>query len=152
MGLGSGPYVDVLQDSEHEQFKHFVKTLNHFYISEKALWERDYAPDGFEGIDFEDTDDGLVLFGRKGEEEEALIMVCNFRPEAHEGYRIGVKEPAQYREVFNSDCSEFGGSGVINESAQTAEEWSCQNQPYSITVTIPPLAAVIFKTPNGRMR
>lgn len=136
---------DVLQDHEHEQFQHFVKTWNHFYISEKALWELDYAPDGFEGIDVEDKADGLVLFGRKGEEDEALIMVCNFRPETHEGYRIGVKEPAQYSEVLNSDHSDFGGSGVVNESARTAEEWSCQNQPYSITVTIPPLAAVIFK-------
>ncbi|MEC0268761.1 1,4-alpha-glucan branching protein GlgB [Paenibacillus anseongense] len=136
---------DVLQDCEHQQFQHYVKSLNHFYISEKALWERDYAPEGFEGIDFEDTADGLVLFGRKGEEKEDLLMVCNFKPETHEGYRIGVKELGQYQEVFNSDRPEFGGSGVMNEPAQTAEEWSCQNQPYSIQVTIPPLAAVIFK-------
>lgn len=136
---------DVLQDREHEQFQKFVKAMNHFYISEKALWELDYAPEGFEEIDFEDTDDGLVMFRRKGEEDEALIMVCNFKPETHEGYRIGVKELAQYREVFNSDHLDFGGSGVINESARTAEEWSCQDQPYSITVTIPPLAAVIFQ-------
>ena len=136
---------DVLQDRKHQQFQHFVQSLNHFYRSEKALWERDYEPDGFEGIDFEDKADGLVLFGRKGEEKEALLMVCNFKPETHEGYRIGVKELGQYEEVFNSDRQEFGGSGVMNEPAQTAEEWSCQNQPYSIQVTIPPLAAVIFK-------
>lgn len=136
----------LLQDQAHSRFQQYTMALNHFYIAEKALWERDFDPDGFEGAGFEDTSDGLVLFTRKGEtEENSLVIICNFKPDKHEGYRIGVSKPGQYQEVFNSDRHEFGGSGVVNTPEMTAEEWSCQNRPYSLVVTIPPMAAVMFK-------
>ncbi|MDD9271006.1 1,4-alpha-glucan branching protein GlgB [Paenibacillus sp. GCM10023248] len=137
---------ELLKDPAHEQLRQYTAALNHFYISEKALWEQDFDPSGFEDADLEGASDGLVQFTRQGkDDEESLMVVCNFRPEPHEGYRIGVAKPARYQEVFNSDRHEYGGSGVMNAPVLIAEEWSCQNRPYSIAVTIPPLAAVMFK-------
>ncbi|MEC0225932.1 1,4-alpha-glucan branching protein GlgB [Paenibacillus alba] len=141
---------NLLEFEEHQQFESFVKTMNHFYKAEKALWELDYDPSGFEAIGAEDKSDGLVMFIRKAENtDEHLVIVCNFKTEAHENYRLGVMKQGTYQEVFNSDKPEFGGSGVGNESHLIAEEFACQDRPYSITIHIPPLAAVIFKyTPS----
>ncbi|NOU91571.1 1,4-alpha-glucan branching protein GlgB [Paenibacillus sp. LMG 31460] len=137
---------DLLKFEEHQQFEHFVKNMNHFYIAERALWELDYEPSGFEPINAEDKSDGLVSFIRNAEnDDEHLVIMCNFKPEAHEGYRLGVMRPGRYQEVFNSDKQEYGGSGVTNDSTLVSEEWTCQDCPYSITVTIPPLAAIVLK-------
>ncbi|NRF92185.1 1,4-alpha-glucan branching protein GlgB [Paenibacillus frigoriresistens] len=137
---------DLLEFEEHQQFEHFVKMMNHFYIAERALWELDYEPSGFEPIHAEDKSDGLVTFVRKAENgDEQLVILCNFKPEAHEGYRLGVMRPGRYQEVFNSDRQEFGGSGVTNENTLVSEEWTCQDCSHSITVSIPPLAAIVLK-------
>ncbi|NOU73159.1 1,4-alpha-glucan branching protein GlgB [Paenibacillus sp. LMG 31458] len=137
---------DLLKFEEHQQFEHFVKNMNHFYIAERALWELDYEPSGFEPINAEDKSDGLVSFIRKAENsDEQLVILCNFKPEAHEGYRLGVMRPGRYQEVFNSDKQEYGGSGVTNDSTLVSEEWTCQDCPHSLTISIPPLAAIVLK-------
>ncbi|MNQ91082.1 1,4-alpha-glucan branching enzyme GlgB [compost metagenome] len=138
---------DLLSYEEHGQFAHFVTQMNHFYMAKKALWKQDYKPTGYEWIETEDQSDGLVTFYRKSgdEDNEQLVIVCNFRSVAHEGYRLGISMPGRYREVFNSDNPEFGGSGVSNEGELNTEEWFCQNRPNSMVVNIPPLAAVIFE-------
>ncbi|WP_261303764.1 1,4-alpha-glucan branching protein GlgB [Paenibacillus andongensis] len=137
---------DLLKFEEHQQFEHFVKTMNHFYIAERALWELDYEPSGFEPINAEDKSDGLVSFIRNSENgDEQLVILCNFKTEVHEGYRLGLMRPGRYQEVFNSDRQEFGGSGVTNDNTLVTEEWTCQDCPHSITVSIPPLAAIVLK-------
>ncbi|MDR6554302.1 1,4-alpha-glucan branching protein GlgB [Paenibacillus qinlingensis] len=137
----------LLDYEEHQQFAHFVTQMNHFYKSKPALWKQDYKPLGFEWIGTDDQSDGIVTFYRKtgDEENEQLVIVCNFKSVAQEGYRLGISMPGRYREIFNSDNSEFGGSGVGNASELNTEEWFCQNRPNSMVVNMPPLAAVIFE-------
>ena len=74
-----------------------------------------------------------------------LIVVCNFTPEVHLGYRIGVPELGEYQEVFNSDWEQFGGSGQQNCDQLKAENVNWQNKPYSLVLTIPPLATIYLK-------
>ncbi|MCD1261213.1 1,4-alpha-glucan branching protein GlgB [Paenibacillus athensensis] len=137
---------ELLNYEEHRQFQTFVQEVNRFYLAEKALWEMDHDPAGFEPIGADDTSDGLVQFVRKAADgEEFLIIVCNFRSQPREGYRLGVNEPGTYYEAFNSDGPAFGGTGVCNEGPLEAEEWHCQGRPYSVSLTIPPLGAVMLK-------
>ena len=77
--------------------------------------------------------------------KDHLVVVANFTPVVHEGYRVGVPEQCLYREVLNSDSEHYFGSNVGNGLGLPAQPQKWQSQPYSIEVTLPPLAIVILK-------
>lgn len=57
-------------------------------------------------------------------------------------YRLGV-----WREVFNSDAQDYGGRGHGNFGGVEAVPIPEHGRPYSLTLTIPPLAIVFFRGP-----
>ena len=130
----------------HRKMWDYVRELNHFYLENPCLWENDHNWDGFHWIDPNDTNQSVLSFLRKGKrEEEFLIAVINFTPVPRQDYRIGVPRAGKYTEVFNSDAARFGGSGVHNEGMMDVEgtPWHCFEQ--SISIAIPPLAAIYLK-------
>ncbi|MFC5448176.1 1,4-alpha-glucan branching protein GlgB [Paenibacillus aestuarii] len=130
----------------HRKMHQYVKQLNHFYLQEPALWELDHHPDGFEWINPHDETQSVVTFMRKGKKpEDDLILICNFTPVVHPDYRIGVPRPGKYKEVFNSDSTEFGGSGQGNPVPRSSDPKPWHRMPYSLALCIPPLAAVYIK-------
>jgi len=50
-----------------------------------------------------------------------------------------------YKEIFNSDDTKYGGSGVINKGIINADAKPWDSQPYSIGMKVPPLAVSILK-------
>jgi 1,4-alpha-glucan branching enzyme len=58
---------------------------------------------------------------------------------------MGVPREGWYREVLNSDASIYGGSNIGNAGGIQAEPVPWNGQPYSLIVTLPPLAGVFFK-------
>ncbi|KAF0142466.1 MAG: glgB, partial [Rhodospirillaceae bacterium] len=50
-----------------------------------------------------------------------------------------------YQEIFNSDAAVYGGSNAGNAGAVLAEPVPMHEQQYSVSLTMPPLGAVIFK-------
>ncbi|MBQ9496936.1 MAG: 1,4-alpha-glucan branching protein GlgB [Selenomonadaceae bacterium] len=136
----------VEQYKKHTQMLEYSRALNKFYRENKSLWQVDFDWNGFQWIDCNDNDNSIVSFIRKAEDSsEYLIAVCNFTPNAHEGYRIGVPDKGSYVEVFNSDAEEFGGSGIKNSSVLLTEEIPYHNRSHSITLTVPPLATIYLK-------
>ena len=87
----------------------------------------------------------MVSFIRKDEDGDFIIAICNFTPEVRQGYRFGVPKAGVYREVFNSDAGEFGGSNVLNDYDIETEEMTWQNRQHSILVTVPPLATIYLE-------
>ncbi|MBR3498026.1 MAG: 1,4-alpha-glucan branching protein GlgB [Selenomonadaceae bacterium] len=136
----------VEQYKKHTQMLEYSRALNKFYRENKSLWQVDFDWNGFQWIDCNDNDNSIVSFIRKAEDSsDYLIAVCNFTPNAHEGYRIGVPDKGSYVEVFNSDAEEFGGSGIKNSSVLLTEEIPYHNRSHSITLTVPPLATIYLK-------
>lgn len=136
----------VEQYEKHTQLQEYSRALNKFYRDNKSLWQVDFDWNGFQWIDCNDNDNSIVSFIRKAEDsDDYLIAICNFTPNAHEGYRIGVPDKGSYVEVFNSDAEEFGGSGITNSGALLTEEIPYHNRNHSITLTIPPLATIYLK-------
>ncbi|MBE9189052.1 1,4-alpha-glucan branching enzyme [Gloeocapsopsis crepidinum LEGE 06123] len=136
----------LLQYEPHQQLKRFMKDLNHLYCTESALYTQDFGQAGFEWIDCSDNRHSVVSFIRRGKEpEDFVIAVCNFTPQPHSHYRIGVPEFGFYTEVFNSDAREYGGSNMGNLGGKWSEEWSYHNHPYSIDLCLPPLGVFILK-------
>jgi len=130
----------------HAKMKNYVKQLNHFYLNEPGLWELDHEQEGFHWIDPHNNQQSIIVFMRKGKKsDDYVISICNFTPEYYPNYKIGVPEPGTYREVFNSDLEEYGGSGKVNRGSLFADKSCWHNQPCHLEIEIPPLTTVILK-------
>jgi 1,4-alpha-glucan branching enzyme len=137
----------LLDYPPHSGLKHWVEDLNLFYRKQPALYELDFEQAGFEWIDCNDVEHSVVSLMRKGRSpDDFLVAVCNFTPTTHFNYRIGVPQPGFWRELLNSDASEYGGSGQGNLGEVEAAPISLHSRPYSLTITLPPLAIVFFKS------
>jgi 1,4-alpha-glucan branching enzyme len=73
------------------------------------------------------------------------VVVCNFTPQPHSHYRVGVPHPGFYQEIFNSDAGKYGGSNMGNLGGKWSEEWSYHSRPYSIDLCLPPLGVLVLK-------
>ncbi len=130
----------------HKETLLFFKQLNHFYTTNKALWECDYEQSGFEWIDADNSEQSILSFIRHGKDpKDSLIFVLNFTPMVYYDYHLGVPKAGNYQEVFNSDSMEFGGSGqVIEDKIHTLGE-GVHGFGQKISIKIPPQAAIVFK-------
>ncbi|MFC1976673.1 1,4-alpha-glucan branching protein GlgB [Chloroflexota bacterium] len=136
----------LLQYPLHSGLQRWVSDLNHLYRSQPALYQVDFDQAGFEWIDCNDVEHSVVSLMRQGRSpDDSVIVVCNFTPLTHFNYRIGVPQGEFWREVLNSDATEYGGSGQGNMGGVEAAPIPLHGRPYSITFTLPPLAAVFFK-------
>jgi 1,4-alpha-glucan branching enzyme len=125
----------------------FLKDLNQLYVNEPALYELDFSYDGFQWIDFMDSDNSVISFMRKGRnaEKECLVFVCNFTPVYRENYRVGVPRKAFYKEVINSDSENYWGSNKGNLGGLWSDEVPWHGFPHSLNMNLPPLSTSIFK-------
>ncbi|MBW4467938.1 MAG: 1,4-alpha-glucan branching protein GlgB [Pegethrix bostrychoides GSE-TBD4-15B] len=137
----------LLNSEPHRKLNYFMSRLNALYRSEPALYTQDFSFDGFEWIDCSDNRHSVVAFLRRAKDDpkEFIVTVCNFTPQPHSHYRVGVPEFGFYSELLNSDSREFGGSNMGNLGGKWAEEWSLHNQPYSIDLCLPPLGVLVLK-------
>jgi 1,4-alpha-glucan branching enzyme len=137
---------DLLQYHSHKTLKKFFTDLNGIYKSEPALYTQDFEEAGFQWIDCSDNRHSVVAFIRRGTNpEEFVITVCNFTPQPHSHYRVGVPELGFYTEIFNSDARQYGGSNMGNLGGKWTDEWSFHEQPYSLDLCLPPLGVLILK-------
>jgi 1,4-alpha-glucan branching enzyme len=136
----------LLQFDEHRSVRRYVQDLNRLYRSQPALYEIDFAPSGFEWIDFHDWEQSIVCFLRRAKDsDDFVVFACNFTPEPRRGYRVGVPAGGFYRELLNSDSAHYGGSNLGNGGGVEAELISWHGRPYSVALTLPPLAVVVLK-------
>ena len=135
----------VLKERFHAGVQRWVKDLNHLYQREPALHERDFSPDGFEWVDFSDRTNTALFFLRKaGSRDDLILAGFNFTPVPRHNYRVGVPRGGYWKELLNSDAEAYGGSGLGNYGGAEAAPVEWHNRPYSLTITLPPLAAVFF--------
>jgi 1,4-alpha-glucan branching enzyme len=136
----------VLQYPNHQGMQQTVQALNKLYRGEPALYERSFESSGFEWIDGGNAQHSVLVYARKGNDyHDELIVILNMTPVTRSNYRIGVPQPGAWKEIYNSDDKAFWGSGVSNPAPVQAESIYWQGKPNSINVTLPPLAAVVFK-------
>lgn len=136
---------ELTGQDDHRQMQEYVRALNKFYREHPAMYELDHDPQGFTWINAIEAEKNLLVFTRNTEKrEDMLLVVCNFSPLVYEKYKIGVPYPGKYKEIFNSDRAEFGGSGVVNPRLKQSKKEECDDRPDSITVKVPPMGVSIF--------
>jgi len=133
----------LLDDPTHKGIQTLVRDLNLTYRDRQALHQLDCSPDGFEWIEANDSDNSVIAFVRYALDRSApIVVVSSFTPVPRPGYRIGVPESGWYREVINTDYAGYAGSGVGNGPGIEAEAVPWHGRPFSICLTLPPLATL----------
>src|SRR5581483_796235 len=137
----------LLQYAPHEGLKRWVGDLNRIYRSEPALYEYDCDPAGFEWIDCNDAEGSTLSLMRRGKSTNDIILIaCNYTPVPRLNYRVGAPRGGWWREILNSDSGFYNGSGLGNGGGVEASSDPIHGRPNSLTITLPPLAVVYFKS------
>ncbi len=136
----------LLDDNFHKGIQTTIKDLNKLYSSTKALSDFDFEQEGFEWIDYQDAQQSVMTYIRRGKKpEDYVVVACNFTPNPRDLYPIGVPEQTEFKQIFNSDAKKYGGSGYCDK--EEVASW-CENyngRDFMMRVTLPPLSTVIFK-------
>lgn len=139
----------LLEHAPHQGLRHWVQDLNRIYRQEPALYQRDFSNDGFEWVDVHDWESSIVSYLRKGSDpNDAILVVCNFTPVPRANYRVGVPHGGYWRELLNSDAPHYGGSGQGNLGGVDATPVGAHGRYHSLTLLLPPLSVLVFKSTN----
>ena len=136
----------VLEYPLHQGVQSLVRDLNTLYHADTSLHSQDFDWQGFEWIDCHDAPNSVLIYQRKAAVGDGHVVVAlNFTPVPRQDYRIGVPQAGAYREVFNSDHTAFGGSGLVcGEVPLITESMAWMNREQSVVVTLPPLGGIIL--------
>ena len=136
----------LLRHAEHDGIRRWVATLNRLHAAEPALHELDHDDAGFFWISCDDADHGVLAMVRRSRDwSDDLVIVFNFTPVAHEGYRIGMPHGGAWDLVTSSDDREFGGSGYPVPSRIEADGVAWHSQDQSALVNAVPLGMVMYR-------
>ena len=132
-------------DPMHAGMRRWVADLNALYRRSPALHERDAEAGGFEWVEGGDREGSTLAFLRRGRRDvDVALIACNFTPVPRFGVRLGVPRSGAWIEALNGDAAVYGGSGVGNLGRVAAEDRHSHGRPWSVSLTLPPLACVVF--------
>ncbi|MGK0552953.1 1,4-alpha-glucan branching protein GlgB [Macrococcus capreoli] len=134
----------------HDGLRTFIRDVNQLYLREKALFELDYDPKGFQWIDADNHEQRILSYIRRAADGTELVIVLNFSPEVYYDFKVGVTHPGKYRELFNSDAKQYGGSNQIISKYLFSQPHPMHGLSHSIQGKIPPLGFVIYKKVKER--
>ena len=136
--LDSGPF--------HAGTQKLVADLNHVYRSTPALWEGDYAMEGFYWVDCSDFESSILSFVRQTKDgSDKVMVILNLTPVLREPYRVGLPQAGRWAEVLNSDAGIYGGSNAGNASGVTTEPVKSHGHPQSALFALPPMSVIAFR-------
>jgi 1,4-alpha-glucan branching enzyme len=142
----------LAEEALHRGVMDLVADLNREYRDVPALHHWDADARGFEWVDASDSEQSVLVFLRKGPApSDRVIVACNFTPLVRRNYRVGVDTPGAWREVLNSDATEYGGSGVGNWGRVETTPVPWHGRSLSINLTLPPLGVLYLVPEEGRV-
>jgi len=136
----------LLAEHNNAGMKEYMQDLLKLYRSHPCMYRIDDSWDGFEWMNADDADHSTFSFVRKDETgKKNLLFVTNMTPMRWENYMIPVPKAKKYKLALNSDEKKYGGWGSEVPKEITAAKKPCVNQPYSITLDLPPYTAVVYE-------
>ncbi len=136
----------ALEHPLHLGVQRLIGDLNRLYRHEPALHRLDCDGQGFRWVVVDDRSNSVYAYIRQADTDAATVVaVCNFTPVPRERYRIGVPHGGAWREILNTDAEIYGGSNLGNGGWVQAEQQPAHAQPYSLQLTLPPLATVLLR-------
>ena len=143
--ISEGIHWGLLDNNFNKGIQKEIADLNNLYKKYPALYRKQFEDGGFEWCEINDYQNSVLSYFRKGnEEDEPILVLCNFTPEVRKGYRVGVHRKGEWKEIFNSDDKKYSGSGVSNGKVKTDDiHWHGKN--HSLSLTLPPLSVIVLK-------
>ncbi|WP_158633609.1 1,4-alpha-glucan branching protein GlgB [Tautonia sociabilis] len=136
---------ELLDLPAHFGLRRWVRDLTAFCRAEPAVFRLQDDPRGFEWVDHQGADRGVISFLRRGpRSRQVVLFVFNFLDEPRVDERVGVPLPGRWAERLNSDSAYYGGGNIGNLGGVQAQEIPWQRQPYSVVLTLPPLAMLVL--------
>jgi len=134
---------ELLDEPRHRGVQQLLRDLNHLLVGEPALHAWDGDPRGFRWAIGDDAGNSVFAWLRFAEGARPALVVSNLTPHPLHDYRIGVPREGRWELAINTDDVRYGGSGVGQGEAH-AEPVPVHGQPYSLALTLPPLATIIY--------
>jgi len=129
----------------HAGVQRLVRDLNRLYRETPALHVNDCRPEGFEWIEADAAEDSVYAWVRKGRAGDPMVvLVANMTP-VERTWRLGLPAPGRWDEVLNTDAAIYGGGDLGNLGGVLAEDVPWHGRAQSAVVTLPPLAAILFR-------
>jgi 1,4-alpha-glucan branching enzyme len=136
---------ELLEFDKHKGIQSLHKRLNWLYLNTPALYELDTEADGFNWIDHDNAEQSVLSFVRySADNNQKAYVIINFTPIPRDNFRLGVEDGGEYKVLVNTDDPEFWGSGYSTQVLYCTEQTEWNHRPYSISVSLPPLAALIM--------
>ena len=136
----------LLAEPEHQYIQNWYRDLLHLYKKNKAMYELDTDPEGFEWINANDGFRSIYSFVRHSKDKKKnLLFVCNFTPMERPDYRVGVQRRKQHKLVLNSDDPKYGGKGEQRPLVYKPVKQECDGQKYSIAYPLPAYGVAVFE-------
>ena len=136
----------LLAEPEHQAIQNWYRDLLHLYKKNKAMYELDSDPAGFEWINADDCFRSIYSFLRHSKDNKKnLLFVCNFTPMERRDYRVGVPRRKQCKLILNSDDVQYGGTGEPRPLLYKPVRQECDGQKYSFAYPLPPYGVAVFE-------
>jgi len=136
---------DLLRDGSHLGVQRLVGDLNHLLKAEPSLYQDDDREAGFKWVIVDDRQDSVFAYLRYSESGAPLLVICNMTPVVRYGYYVGAPQRGRWIELLNTDSERYAGSNLGNNGAVEAIDYGVHGQPFALSLTLPPLATLIFK-------
>ena len=130
---------------QHGGITTLLADLHRLYKEYPSLHQVEFEFSGFEWIDCHDSSQSILSYIRKDRDGNEILVVLNFTPVPRNDYRIGVNQAGQYKEIMNSDSEFYGGTNTGNGSLLVSGDTPWMGRDQSITLTLPPLGAILLQ-------
>ena len=137
------PDYFLLKYPLHDSFHHYIMDLNKVYMSEPALYERDYDPEGFKWIAINDMQNNVYGIRRNGKTTSAVAFF-NFSDKEHE-YIYTPEQDETLTMVLNSDWECYNGTTPKPARRKKIKARGIGGG----RITLPAFSAVLFTVKKG---
>ncbi|GLI99089.1 1,4-alpha-glucan branching protein GlgB [Sphingobium sp. BS19] len=129
----------LLHQAPHRGVQSVVRDINRLYRKKPALHARDCEGEGFEWLLVNAAEDSVFAWTRRAPGDRPVVVISHFTPLLRHGYGMRLPHGGRWREILNTDASDYGGSGAGNGGVVEAADdgWA--------HITIPPLATLMLE-------
>lgn len=134
----------LLQYPIHNGLKKCVSKLNELLCSNPALYDQQFTPAGFEWVDLNHRQESVATFRRISKNGKSLYVILNMTPIVRRDWQLELTGKVRWKEVFNSDDKEWGGSGLCMNPVISTQLISRTEKKVKVTIQLPALAGIIL--------
>ncbi len=131
----------MLDYPKHREMRDYVRSLNHFYLSQDALWQIDFSTEGFTWLLADENAKNSVAYRRYNDAGASVIVLINFSG-SEQTLRIPTNESKELRNLFATDYSACAEKIPV----------VCDNGAYYADVRMGKFSGVVLKEYNGKIR